>query len=239
MATFVLVHGAWGGGWVWRELAPRLTAAGHHLVTPTLTGLGDRAHLLSALITIETHIADVTSTLHFADLTDIILVGHSYGGIPITAAAERERPRIRRLIYLDALIPEPGKTVFDILPPGAARGRRAAADATGASIAFPPPDDSALPPGELHDWTRARVRSQPLGTYTTPLHLADPPGHGLPVDYLAFTDPFNEALEPSRARARARADAPSSWTYEAWPVPHDAPLTHPDRLASWLDAHAR
>ena len=121
--TYVLVHGAYGGGWVWRDVVPGLEAKGHRVFTPTLTGLGDRAHLLSRQINIDTHVQDLANTITFAGLTDVILVGHSYGGVPVTGVADRMPEIVRHIVYLDALIPENGESVFDILPLGMAADR--------------------------------------------------------------------------------------------------------------------
>src|SRR3954453_21148411 len=104
MATFVLVHGAWHGGWCWRRVAPLLRVAGHAVYTPTLTGLGERAHLLTREVGLETHIRDTVNVLECEELNDVILVGHSYGGIVITGTAERAPERVGHLVYLDAMV---------------------------------------------------------------------------------------------------------------------------------------
>src|SRR3954471_5708155 len=114
--TFLLVHGAWHGGWCWRKLTPLLRAAGHQVLTPTLTGLGDRAHLLSAEVDLTTHIQDVSAVLEYEDLRDVVLVGHSYAGMVIAGVAEKARARLEQLVYLDAFLPEDGKAVKDFAP---------------------------------------------------------------------------------------------------------------------------
>jgi pimeloyl-ACP methyl ester carboxylesterase len=117
MSTFVLVHGAWHGGWCWRRVERLLRAQGHEVYAPTLTGLGERAHLMSRQIDLETHIADVLGVLHTEDLHDIVLCGHSYGGMVITGVADREPQRIAALVYLDAFVPDNGECTLDLLPP--------------------------------------------------------------------------------------------------------------------------
>src|SRR5882757_8410968 len=102
MATFVVAHGAWGAGWVWKKMHPLMSARGHRLITPTLTGLGERRHLASTAIDLETHIADIVGVLKFEDLSGINLIGHSYGGMVATGVADRVRARIAKLIYIDA-----------------------------------------------------------------------------------------------------------------------------------------
>ena len=115
MATFVLVHGAWHGGWCWRFVRPLL--GGHDVYAPSLTGLGERKHLARADVDLDTHIADVVSLLEMEDLCDVVLVGHSYGGMVITGAADRAPERIGRLVYLDAFVPENGKCTLDYVVP--------------------------------------------------------------------------------------------------------------------------
>jgi pimeloyl-ACP methyl ester carboxylesterase len=120
MATFVLVHGAWSGSWGYTRLARLLRAAGHEVWQPSLTGLGERSHLASPGITLSTHIQDVVNVFEYEELTDVVLVGHSYGGMVITGVASRVADRIRTLVYLDAFLPENGQCLFDIAgQPGA------------------------------------------------------------------------------------------------------------------------
>ena len=117
MATFVLVHGAWQGGWCWKRVAALLRRSGQDVFTPTLTGLGERAHLLDDKIDLDTHIQDILGVLRCEELSDIVLCGHSYGGVVITGVADKASEQIRSLVYLDALVPADGQTVVDILPP--------------------------------------------------------------------------------------------------------------------------
>ena len=114
MATYLLVHGAWHGGWCWRRVTDILRAEGHTVFTPTLTGLGERAHLARPEIDLETHISDVLGVLDAEELDDVILCGHSYGGMVITGVADRLPGRIKALVYLDAFVPEHGESVIDL-----------------------------------------------------------------------------------------------------------------------------
>src|SRR5262245_62179819 len=116
MATFVLVPGAWLGGWCWRDVAPLLRSAGHDVIAITLTGIAERAHLLTPAVGLGTHVEDVVSALVYGDLRDVFLVGHSYGGVVVTAAAARVPERLRGLVYLDASVPEDGKSNNEVLP---------------------------------------------------------------------------------------------------------------------------
>jgi pimeloyl-ACP methyl ester carboxylesterase len=116
MATYVLIHGGWHGGWCWARVAPILRAAGHDVYAPSLTGLGDRVHLLSPSVRLETHIEDVLGVLSYEDLRDVVLVGHSYGGMVITGVADRAADRVSHLVYLDAFVPRDGECLLDLLP---------------------------------------------------------------------------------------------------------------------------
>src|SRR4249919_2719616 len=112
--TFLVCHGAWGGGWSWKKMHPLMQAAGHRLVTPTYTGLGERVHLMNSTVDLDTHIEDVVNVIKFEDLRDIVLLGHSYGGMVATGVADRARDRVSQLIYLDAFVPEDGQSLFDL-----------------------------------------------------------------------------------------------------------------------------
>jgi pimeloyl-ACP methyl ester carboxylesterase len=121
MATFVLVHGAWHGSWCWKRVRAALLARGHHVFTPTLTGVGERSHLLSPHVNLKTHIEDVVNLIRWEELSDVVLCGHSYGGCVITGVADRLPNRIGAMVYLDAFTPEDGESLFDILCRGPAR----------------------------------------------------------------------------------------------------------------------
>ena len=117
MATFVLVHGAWAGSLIWRPVARALRKAGHEVYTPTLTGIGERRHLLNREIDLGTHTQDVLHVIDYEDLADIVLVGHSYGGMVVTSVADAIPEKIASLVYLDAFLPEDGQSLFGMLPP--------------------------------------------------------------------------------------------------------------------------
>jgi len=117
MTDFVLVQGTWIGGWYWRPIAQALRKAGHEVYTPTLTGLGERIHLMNPGINLDTHIADVANVFEFEELSDVVLVGHSYGGMVITGVADRSPDKIRSMVYLDAFVPQNGNALINFLPP--------------------------------------------------------------------------------------------------------------------------
>jgi len=171
MATFVLVHGGWQGGWSWRLLTPLLRAAGHEVYAPTLTGLGERSHLAGMAINLDTHIADVVNTILWEDLSEVILVGHSYGGMVVTGVADRVAERIARLVYLDALVPEDGATLFTMRPEylaafmeaaGAGQGRLVGPRAASAFDSRP----------EFWDWIDAKRTPHPLACFAQQIALS-------------------------------------------------------------------
>src|SRR5215218_3749420 len=147
MATFVIVHGAWSGGHAWRWLRPLLRAAGHQVFTPALTGLGERSHLANAQIDLDTHVLDVVGVLEYEDLLQVVLVGHSYGGMVITGVADRVPERLAQLVYLDAEVPMDGQSEFDLLPPEERAVYEDAARERGDGWRIPPPFPDPLPPG--------------------------------------------------------------------------------------------
>src|SRR5580700_4446867 len=122
--TFVLVHGAWHGGWCWQRVAERLRSGGHAVFTPTLTGLGERSHLLRAGIDLKTHIADVVNVMKWEGLSDVVLCGHSYGGFVISGVAEQMAPAIRSIVFLDAFVPRNGENTLDLTGPAVQEGIR-------------------------------------------------------------------------------------------------------------------
>ena len=137
MATFVLIHGSWEGGWIWHRTVPHLRAAGHEVFTPSLTGLGERSHLMNPSIDLDTHIADILGVLKWERLENITLVGHSYAGMVATGVADRAHERLGSLIYLDAFMPKDGQAVLDLQPPERAAELREVAERQGEGWYLP------------------------------------------------------------------------------------------------------
>jgi pimeloyl-ACP methyl ester carboxylesterase len=164
-ATFVLVHGAWIGGWYWKKVTPLLRSAGHEVYTPTLTGLGERTHLFTPEVGLDTHIEDVVAILEFEDLRDVILVGHSYAGMVITGVAQRAAHRLSQLVYLDAFLPANGKSLNDYLPepPRGADGRIEPLD---FSASFDVTNESDIA------WMAPRLRHQPERCFSQPVEVS-------------------------------------------------------------------
>lgn len=180
MATFLVAHGAWTGGWSWKKLRPLMRAAGHRLVTPTHTGLGEREHLATPEVGLDTHIEDHLRVLHCDDLSDVVLIGHSYGGMVATGVADRARERIAKLIYLDAFVPQDGQSVLDLQPPDMQANMRARAVDGWRISPNPMPDDT---PADDFAWSNPRRRGQPIKTFEQKLMLRNG-ALTLPRDYI-------------------------------------------------------
>jgi pimeloyl-ACP methyl ester carboxylesterase len=232
MATFVIVHGAWSGAHAWRWVRPLLRAAGHEVVTPSLTGLGERAHLATPDTDLDAHIADVVAVLHYEDLSDVVLVGHSYGGMVITGVADRTPERIGRLVYLDADVPREGESMLDLVPADERAGYEESARTRGDGWRVPAPLPDPLPPGLPPEvaWAVARMVLHPLATMTQPLHLE----HGetdLPRTFVLCTEGKEDEVEPPYV-ARVRTDP--SWRLVELAATHTAHVAAPEQLSSTL-----
>ncbi|MEM7745201.1 MAG: alpha/beta hydrolase family protein [Pseudomonadota bacterium] len=230
--TFVLLHGAWHGGWCWERVAEPLRARGHRVTTPTQTGLGERAHLLSEHLTLETFIQDLVNHLAYEDLSDAILVGHSFGGNAVSGAAERVPERIRSLVYLDCTIMESGESLLDKLAPGKLRERVDAFAASPDGLGIDPPDPEAFGVTDPADnaWVAARLTPHPISTMHAPLPITGPPGGGLSARYIVCTDPPYHS--PDRVRAWSTR---FGWHVDEIATGHDAMVTAPDALVEMLD----
>ena len=169
MANFLLVHGAWHGAWCWRRVSEALVRAGHRAHAVTLTGVGERAHLLTPSIDLETHIADVVAALEAEELDEVVLAVHSYAGMLGTAVADRLSGRLRHLVYVDAVVPKPGES-WSSTHASATRSARLAAAAASPDRSFPPPDPAVFGLAEAdHAWVQRRQTPHPGGTYEAPL----------------------------------------------------------------------
>ena len=173
MTTFVLVHGAWHGGWCYARVREKLQAMGHTVFTPTMTGLCDRSHLLSPSVGLQTHILDVANLLAWENLSEVVLCGHSYGGMVISGVADAEWQKITRLIYLDAFLPGDGQSLNDLTGPERAAAAQAAADEHGDGwlLPRPPGSISKTMPAEGRQWIESLGRPHPLKSMTEKLSL--------------------------------------------------------------------
>jgi pimeloyl-ACP methyl ester carboxylesterase len=225
--TFVLVHGAWHGAWCWSRVAPMLRAQGHDVFTPTLTGLGDRAHLGRPDTDLDTHIKDVVATMETEGLLAVVLIGHSYAGMVVSGVADRVPSRISRMVYLDAYVVENGKSLVDYVPAERREGFVKSGEANG----FPPFPPQAFGVTDPNDaaWVGSRLTNQPFRTFTQPLRLANPPPK-VPHTYIACVDP---AMGPFTPIAAALRRSPA-WKVVDLKTGHDAMVTKPRELTNLL-----
>jgi pimeloyl-ACP methyl ester carboxylesterase len=230
MSDFVLVHGAWHGAWCWKRIVAPLWAAGHRAFCVTLTGSGERAHLLSPSITLDTHIADVINVIDAEELLDPILVGHSYAGLIITGVANRLGGRLQHLVYVDAVVPRPGDCWSTDHAADTQIARRQAIVAHGA---LPPPDPTLYGlAGDDRAWVARRLTPFPGSVYDIPLDFDAAKVAALPRTFIDCTSP---AL-PTIAAPRLRVRAEPGWQVVDIPTGHDAMVSAPQRL---LDALLR
>ena len=231
--TFVLVHGAFHGGWCWRAVANTLRDAGHSVFTPTLTGLGERRHLMSATLTIDTFVADISNLIEAEDLSEVRLVGHSFGGAIISGVADRMPHRLGRLVYLDGVTPLAGKSLFDMMPERERSARMAAlAQLPDGQMQVPPPTAKhfGVDNTDQAAWVDRRLTPHPTGGYTSPVVLHNPIANGVPAAYIRCTAPVFPINDPCAAFAASQP----GWQYREIATGHDAMISAPSELARLL-----
>lgn len=200
MADFVLVHGAWHGGWCWRDVVRFLTAAGHRAHAVTLTGVGERAHLMSPAITLETHIADVMKAIEAEEMQSVVLAVHSYAGMIGTAVADRIPGRLRHLVYVDAVVPKPGES-WSSTHAVTTREARLAAAASSPDFSFPPPDPAVFGlTADAYEWVKRRQTPHPGHTYTAPLDFDAKRVAAIPRTFINCTKPALATIDSIRPR---------------------------------------
>ena len=226
--VFVLIHGAWHGGWCWRFLRPFLK--GHDVFAPSLTGLGERKHLARPDIDLDLHIDDVVSILEMEDLRDVILVGHSYGGMVVTGTADRAPERIRRIVYLDAFVPENGKCTLDYVVPERAARMREEGERLG-SVTPPPVSLWGLTKREHIDFVRPREVRHPYPCFSQTIKLTNEAALArLPKTFVYCSSPATGSFD--RFAAKYRSDP--SWKFFELKMGHDAMILMPERVAEIL-----
>jgi pimeloyl-ACP methyl ester carboxylesterase len=226
---FLVCHGAWSGGWVWKKMHSLMSGAGHRLVTPTYTGLGEREHLASPSIDLETHIQDILNVIRYEDLRDIVLIGHSYGGMVASGVADRVRGRVAQLIYLDAFVPKQGQSLLDLNEPA----RQPMLDAVKAGDGWrlpPSPTPADTSPADV-EWLTERRVSQPIKCFETPLELRG--GElTLPRSYIyALRATQADTFRPFAERAKSEP----GWRYYEIDASHAPNVTAPEALFSLLE----
>ena len=225
--TFLVCHGAWSAGWAWKKMHPLMNAAGHRLLTPTYTGLGERAHLANPSIDLETHIADMLNVIKYEDLHDIVLLGHSYGGMVATGVADRARDRISRLIYLDAFVPHAGQSLLDLNEPARQSMRDRAKSGDGWRV---PPNPT--PPDTSPDdvaWLSERRVDMPIKCFEQGLKLAGEPTMPRSYIYATRITPA-DTFGPFARRARSEP----GWDLHEIDASHSPNVTAPQALMGLL-----
>ena len=242
---FVLVHGTGHGGWCWKFVREILEQQGHRVYTPTLTGCGERAHLLHPDIGLETHIMDIVNTLVWEELENVVLVGHSYGGLVISGVADREKARMRHLVYLDAIVPRDGESLLtarrdvsvEDIAADQERLRRIAPDGNyvvgfaGERFGIPPE------PADVLAWVNRRLTPHPLKSWLDPVEFQNGGEEGVPCTFINCTAP---GMPGSGLNNHAKfAQESPDWRYEELKTGHDAMVTEPQACADLFLAAAR
>jgi len=232
--AIVLVHGAWHGAWCWSRVLPLLRGAGVQSHAVTLTGLGERAHLLSPTIDLHTHIEDVIGLIEAEELQRVVLVGHSYAGMMITGVAERlQRERaglLVHLVYLDAALPRPGDSWSSAHSEDTRQARIAASQSSGG-LSFPPPDASLFGlSGGDRDWVNRRQTPQPFRLYQQPLQFDTARVDAVPRTFIDCTQPALATIAPSRVRVRSEP----GWNVVEMATGHDPMVSEPAALSQIL-----
>ena len=222
MTTFVLVHGAWHGGWCWQRVTRRLQNAGHVVYAPSLTGLADRSHMLSETVDLSTHIADVVNLIRWEDLSDVVLCGHSYGGMVVTGAADQLHTRVRALVYLDAFVPRDGESSLSL--------RRASPDSQHRVAKPAPPAANFGLTGDDATWVDAKTTPQPLAAGNEPIRLSGA-SLSVPKTYVLATGWHSN---PHFADSYERALSDPHWIAVTVDGSHDLMIDRPDDVVAIL-----
>ncbi|MFI8165584.1 alpha/beta fold hydrolase [Streptomyces sp. NPDC086081] len=236
MSTFLLVHGAWHDGRCWERVVPLLTAAGHRVFTPSLTGYGDTAHLAGPEVGLDTHVDDIVALILDEGLTEVILVGHSYAGLVISSVANDVPDRIAQLVYLDAMVPEDGETAVDVMPVTQHLIDLALRSESGWRV--PPPPEMPPPAGlfgvtDPDDvaWLRTMLSDQPVNCLRQPVRLNEPAARRIPRTHIHCT-----VLPEGFVRRPVPGIQPDGTPARVWELAtgHDCMITTPAELAALL-----
>lgn len=233
MATFVLVHGAWHGGWCWEKVTPLLEERGHKVYTPTLTGLAERADLLTPEVNLSTHIRDVVELFESEDLHDVVLAGHSYGGQVISGAVRHIRDRLRHVAYLDAIFSYQGEAGIQ---PGRDSPLRTSAieDGEGWRIPVPPPRNGTsmgVTDPDLVNWLQDNLTDHPLATFEEPVALDDDDPYPVPGSIALCVGRGRDSSRFARNAERVRK---LGWPVTEIETGHDLMVTEPQQTADFL-----
>ncbi len=238
--TFLLVHGAWHGGWCWDLVRARLEKLGHRVISPTLPGLGPRAAELNASTGLQTHIDDVIALIERDKLNNFVLVGHSYGGMVITGIADRMKERIKHIVYLDAALPKDGQSMISYGPPKtdmeikeiSAQLRRLAPG--GLAMAVFPPELLGIPRDHpQYEWVKSQLTPHPLKSWLDEISLSNGGETGMDRTYIHCTDPVLPRTNFPYIANQTRNHP--EWQYHELKTGHDAMITAPDEVSDLLE----
>ena len=225
MANFVLVHGAWVGGWCWRPVAQALRKSGHEVYTPTMTGLGERSHLMNPSINLDTHITDIVNVINNEELSDVVLVGHSYGGMVVTGVFDTLSDKITSLVYLDAFVPENGQSLLNLLPPG---GPAPAAASEYTLAPLPAGVFGASP--EVAAYVDARTTPHPTACFVQTLKLTGGSESVKKRTYIYANVPAPTTFTPFYEKLKNKQD----WVVHTLPCTHIVQIDMPNELSDLL-----
>lgn len=236
MATFVLIHAAWHGGWEWKRVATRLRAHGHVVYAPTMTGLGERSHLLSREIGLETHVQDYVNAIRWEELDNVVLVGHSYGGTVATAVADRVHERVKAVVYMDAFVAGNGQSTMDMTPAWRADEIRELVQSKGEGW-YVPPHHGERWVADLADraWLDCLVSPHPYRCFTDPVNLTGGFEH---IATKVFV--LSAAFKPSPFwQFHDKYLKDPAWQVQQLPTLHDAMISMPDEVTAILERSAQ
>jgi len=237
MSTYLLVHGAWHSGQCWERVVPLLASAGHRVLTPSLTGYGEKAHLLGPEVGLDTHVDDIVGLITEEDLTEVVLVGHSYAGLVISSAANQVPDRIAHLVYLDAMVPADGESAADVMPVTKSVIDLAVKSASGWRV---PPLPELPPPAGLFGvtdpadvaWLRTMLSDQPVRCLQQPVRLDNPAVNTIPRTHIHCTVGKPEGIDQRPVPAVQPNGTPAQvWELETG---HDCMITMPAELTELL-----
>ncbi|WP_342330896.1 alpha/beta fold hydrolase [Pedobacter sp. FW305-3-2-15-E-R2A2] len=231
---FVLVHGAFHGGWCWQRVSTELRSKGNLVYTPTLSGLGEHKNTFNDEIDLNTHITDIVNFLITEDLHNVVLVGHSYAGAVIAGVADRMPDRLSKLVFLDAMLMENGQSALDVSPDDIREYFiKVSMDYdNGLSIPFFSSDFFGVTNLADIKWVNDRLTNQPFKTFCQPLELKHPYGNDLPLTYIACTGPELRAIQPFADKTKKS----KNWKYLELKTGHDAMITMPVELSNMLQS---
>jgi pimeloyl-ACP methyl ester carboxylesterase len=231
--TFVLVHGAWHGGWCWRHVADLLEKQGHKVFAPTLTGLGERSHLLTKEVNVSTHVTDIVNVLKFEDLKDVVLVGHSYGGLVISGVAEQAGDRISSIIFLDAFLPENGDSLLEKSSPAFKSAIDAALGRNEVSFKAPPASAFGVEEKD-RAWVDSKTTPQPIGTYGEKATYTGGREKIAKKAYIRALGYKSPTFDANVTKVKSN----SSWKLAEMQTGHDVMVIAPDQLVALLHQFA-